>query len=133
MPPNQPAPPLAHQHLISGAQLLEDDERLITVVRKSILVLIGLYLEILAGVAALAALVILLKPSLFADLTSTGSGLLILTLVIALTVFIVVLVTMIYRQNHLLIGDKSLVEVTQRGPFSNKAARLSMSNVEDVS
>jgi hypothetical protein len=116
------------------AQLLEPDEHVLNVVHKSIIVLIGLYLEVIAAVAAFGFLLYILSPATIARLFDGSAGsLLILSLVVALIIVILVLLTNIYLQNELVINDKSLIEVTQRGPFSNKAARLSFSNVEDVS
>lgn len=131
MPPPTNPPPLP----AVAEQMLEDDERVLLIIHKSIIVLIGLYLEIIAGVAALTGLVAVLAPGLFNDLTSRSSNslLAIASLFTTLVILILILVTYIYLQNKLLITDRSLIQITQRGPFSHKAARLSFSNVEDVS
>ena len=132
--PSATAPPA--KAIPSAAwQLMEDGERILRVVHKSLIVLFGLYLEVLAGVAAFAALLWLLRPDTFDELVSSPSAtaLLIGILLVALVTFILILVTFIYLANQLIITDRSLIQVTQRGPFSNKASRLSFSNVEDVS
>jgi uncharacterized membrane protein YdbT with pleckstrin-like domain len=51
----------------------------------------------------------------------------------ALVFFILFLATYIYRQSMLIVTDKSLIQIMQRGLFVRKVSRLSMSNVEDVS
>jgi uncharacterized membrane protein YdbT with pleckstrin-like domain len=115
--------------------MLEPGEHILTVVHRSIIALIGVYLEIIAGVAALVALILVLSPNTFRDISngSSNSLLAIAVLFIALVIIILALVTYIYLQNKLLITDRSLIQITQRGPFAHKASRLSMSNVEDVS
>jgi membrane protein YdbS with pleckstrin-like domain len=114
--------------------MLEPGESIITRVRKSIVVLIGLYLEVLAGLGALVAVVAVTAPNTFSKLINGSDPLLMAAaiLVVALVIFILTLVTMIYLQNQLLLTDRSLILLTQKGPFGNTASRLSFSNVEDV-
>ena len=140
MPPTNQAPAQAVKAVPTVArQLLEDGEQPIMVVRKSIIVLIGLYLEVLLGVAAFAALLWVIRPATLDDLidglivSQSPASFAIAVLVVALIAFILLLVTLIYLANQLIVAERSLIQVTQRGPFSNKAARLSFSNVEDVS
>jgi hypothetical protein len=120
---------------VVARQLLQDGETILMVVRKSAVVLVGLYLEILIAVGAFVAVFLIGTNRAPSDLVAarTVSSLAILVLVVALVVFILILVTFIYLENELIITDKGIIQVTQRGPFSNKAARLSIATVEDVS
>jgi hypothetical protein len=115
--------------------MLEPGEAIITIVHKSIAALLGIYLEIAAGVGALVALVVVLAPGTFSNLTARSSGMLLLIAILftTLIIFIVILVTYIYLQNKLLITNRGVIQITQKGPFGHKAARLSISSVEDVS
>jgi hypothetical protein len=134
MPPIKVKTDSGHKIPETVAQLLEPDEHVLNVVHKSIIVLIGLYLEVVAAVVAFGFLIGVLSPNTVTRLfDGSAASLLILILVVALVIVILVLLTNIYLQNELVINDKSLIEVTQHGPFSNKASRLSFSNVEDVS
>jgi hypothetical protein len=128
-------PPQSTKPLPAAArQMLETNERVIRVVRKSLVVLIGLYLEILAAVVALVAILLVINSQTVTDLITSQSvtSLIIAVLLVALASMFFILVTFIYLANQLVITDRSLIQVTQRGPFSNKASRLSYSNVEDV-
>ena len=114
--------------------MLEPGEHVLTIVRKSLIVPLGLYLEILAGVAALAALIVVLSPGTLNDLTNGSTlGLAVVTAFVTLIALLLLLVTYIYLQNKLIITDRGIIQITQRGPFSHKASRLSIASVEDVS
>jgi len=136
MPPSNGAPAQPVKPVpMAAQQLLEDGEQVLMVVHKSIIVLIGLYLEVLLAVAAFVGLFLVTRPTTLDDLIASQSvtSLIIAVLIVTLIVFILVLVTFIYLENQLIITTRSLIQVTQRGPFSHKASRLSFSNVEDVS
>src|ERR1041385_6137718 len=107
-PPRSSPPPI-------GEAMLEPGEKVLTVVHRSIIALIGVYLEIIAGVAALVALLLVLSPGTLHDLSnhSSSSLLIIAILFIALMIILLFLVTYIYLQNKLLITDRTLVQITQ--------------------
>jgi len=129
--PPAPAPPKVEPGI---SDLLEPGESMLMVVRRHPIGIILIYLEVLLGVGALAALLIFVAPGSFKDLSKESNRLLIAGVVLAIGVLIFVLfvATYVYRQCRLIITNKSLVEVFQRSLFSRNISRLSMSNVEDV-
>jgi hypothetical protein len=115
--------------------MLEPGEQILTVVHRSVIGLIGIYLVAFLAVAALTTLAAVISPSTFNTSSATISGPLsaIIILSAVLLVLILFTATYIYRQSRLLITDRSLVQIMQRTLFNRKVSRLSMSNVEDVS
>ena len=105
-----------------------------TVVRRSVIGLVGIYLVAILAVAAITTLVIVLSPGTFQTSSATISGPLsaIILLAAVLLVLILFTATYVYRQSRLLVTDKSLVQILQKTLFIRKVSRLSMSNVEDV-
>jgi uncharacterized membrane protein YdbT with pleckstrin-like domain len=115
--------------------LLNKDEHLVTIVHRSIIGIVFIYLEAFAAVAALLALFFLAFPDIFSGLSSQSSMLVAAGAVFALALlfFILFIATYIYRQSELLVTDRNLVQIMQKGLFVRKVSRLSISNVEDVS
>jgi hypothetical protein len=133
-PPVTP-PPLHGVSPNAAADMLEAGESIITVVHRSIIGLIGIYLVAFVAVGAITTLVIVLSPDTFNTSSATISGELsaIILLSAILLVLILFTATYIYRQSRLLITDRSLVQILQKSLFIRKVSRLSMSDVEDVS
>src|SRR3569833_2970 len=115
-------------------KLLEPGEHLVTVIRRHPIGIIGIYLEMMAGIAGIVTLVVLAIFVFFASLSGSAKGLIAggAVFVIAFLVLILLISTYVYRQCRLVVSDKSVVQVLQRALFSRKISRLSMSNVEDV-
>jgi uncharacterized membrane protein YdbT with pleckstrin-like domain len=121
--------------LSSEIALFNSDEHVVTVVHRSIIGLVYIYLFALAAVVALIALAVLAFPSIFSSL-SDNSNMLVLAgtvFAVALIFFILFIATYIYRQNKLIVTDQNLIQILQGGLFARKVSRLSVSNVEDVS
>lgn len=114
--------------------MLEPGENVLTVVRRSIIGLLGIYVVAFLAIAAMVALVITLSPDTFDTSSATISGPMsaIIVLSVILLVAILFTATYIYRQSRLLVTDRSLVQIMQKTLFIRKVSRLSMSNVEDV-
>ncbi len=141
MPPaNQPGPaptvppPIAGLPKSADSDLLEPGETVLTVVRRSIIGLVGIYAVAIVAVAAIVTLAVVLSPGTFKTSSTTISSS--LTAVIAIAALLLALIlftaTYVYRQSRLLVTDKSLVQILQKTLFIRKVSRLSMSNVEDV-
>jgi uncharacterized membrane protein YdbT with pleckstrin-like domain len=148
MPPNNTSPstpppvtnqnnehPLDAELLPSERRMLNADEHVVTVVHRSVIGLVYIYLEALAAAIALIALAILAFPDLFSSLSANSNILLMMGAVfsIALVFFILFIATYVYRQSKLIVTDQNLIQISQNGLFSRKVSRLSVSNVEDVS
>ena len=133
-PPPAP-PPLAGVSKSSDDDMLEPGECILTVVRRSIVGLLGIYLVATAAVLAILALVVALSPDTFDTSSVNISPALSAIIVVGAVLLVLILFTAthVYRQSRLLVTDKSLVQVMQKTLFNRKVSRLSMSNVEDVS
>lgn len=120
---------------VAEREMLDPNERVVTIVRRTFAGIVLIYLETLAAILALAALVILAFPGLFSSLSANSAAWLFAAGVFALALifFMLFLATYIYKQSKLIVTNKNLIQVLQRGLFSRKVSRLSMSNVEDVS
>jgi membrane protein YdbS with pleckstrin-like domain len=114
--------------------MLNADEHVVTIVHRSVVGLVFIYLEAFGAVAALLALAILAFPDLFSQLSGNSNMLLAAAAVfaIALVFFMLFLATYIYRQSKLVVTDQNLIQILQKGLFVRRISRLSMSNVEDV-
>lgn len=114
--------------------MLEPGECVLTVVYRSMIGLVAIYLVATIAVAAIFALIIVISPDTFDTSSATISGPLsaIIIMAAALLVLILFTATYVYRQSRLLITDRSLVQIMQKTLFNRKVSRLSMSNVEDV-
>ena len=134
VPPAAP-PPLTGLSKSPEADMLEPGETVVTIVHRSVIGLVGIYLVAIAAVVAIFGLVITISPDTFNTSSDNISPALsaIMILGAILLVLILFTATYIYRQSRLLITDRSLVQITQKTLFNRKVSRLSFSNVEDVS
>jgi uncharacterized membrane protein YdbT with pleckstrin-like domain len=133
-PPAAP-PPLKGLSTRSDTDMLEPGESILTVVHRSIIGLVAIYLVAIVAVAAIFSLLIAISPDTFDTSSASISPELSAIIVVgaALLVLILFTATYIYRQSRLLVTDRSLVQIMQKTLFNRKVSRLSMSNVEDVS
>ncbi len=138
MPPEQPTAQPAAQNGItsrnSAEDLMEPGENLLAIVRRHPIGIVFIYLEALAGVAAITVLFLTVSPETVQNLSAQGQRYLIAGIVFGLAalVFFLFVATYVYRQNRLLITDRSLVQITQKSLFLRRIARLNFENVEDV-
>lgn len=117
------------------AGMLKPGEQILFIVRKHLIGIVAIYLQILAAVLAMLAIGYVAAPS-FADSLSNDSYRFILAGVIialALMVLILLIATYVYRLSVLIVTDQSLIQVIQSGLFGRKVSRFTMSDVEDVS
>lgn len=115
--------------------MLEPNERPLAVVRRHVIGIIGLYLGVLAGAAAIIAFFTLVTPDLFDNLSNQSWRFLLAGIILALAILILFLfvATYVYRQSRLMITDRNLVQIWQKSLFIRKVSRLSIATVEDVS
>jgi uncharacterized membrane protein YdbT with pleckstrin-like domain len=133
-PPPTP-PPLTGVSSHADEDMLEPGESILTVVHRSPIGLVGIYLVATAAIIAIVGLVVALSPSAFDTSSYNISPALSALILVSATLLVLILftATYIYRQSRLLVTDKSLVQIMQKTLFNRKVSRLSMSNVEDVS
>jgi uncharacterized membrane protein YdbT with pleckstrin-like domain len=135
--PTPPAAPPPIQGLSSRREedMLEPGENILTVVHRSVIGLVGIYLVAIVAVVAIFVLLIAISPDTFDTSSASISPQLSAIMVVAAILLVLILftATYIYRQSRLLVTDRSLVQIMQKTLFNRKVSRLSMSNVEDVS
>ena len=133
-PPPEAPPPIVGISKSADADMLEAGESILTVVHRSVIGLIGIYLVTIAATAAIVILTITLAPDTFNTSNANISPALSAIIIVAAILLVLILftVTYVYRQSRLLVTDKSLVQIMQKTLFIRKVSRLSMSNVEDV-
>ena len=133
-PSPEPAVAVPPQHLSADAQVLEPGEHIVTVLCRHPIGIIAIYIETLVGIIAVVALTMVLAPNFLDNLSGQKYRLFLAAVVLAfaLAALILFVATYIYRQSRLIVSDKSLVKILQRGLFIRKISRLSMSNVQDV-
>ena len=136
--PPQPAPvappPLAGISHSAQDDMLEPGESILTVVHRSLVGLVAIYLVAIVAVGAVVVLFITLSPDTFDTSSNNISPQLSAIIIVAAILLVLILftATYVYRQSRLLITDRSLVQIMQKTLFNRKVSRLSMSNVEDV-
>jgi len=118
----------------ADSRKLNDDERLVVVIKKHPIGLFGIYSEMIVGVGVLIAMVLLGIFSFFSDGSHLTKGLIATSsvFVIGALVFFLVLAMVVYRKSQLLVTDKGVVQIIQKAPFNRTTSRLSMADVEDV-
>lgn len=118
-----------------GIAAVNKDEQLHADIKRHPIGLIIIYVQVVIGFLATAALLYFLFPT-FNQNNSNGAVpafiWIALLLVAVVTLLLLVVVTQIYNQNHLIITSKNVTQVFQRGLFSRQVSELSMANVEDV-
>lgn len=140
-PTNPPAPDDTHSQLgrmaVSNSdltKLLEPGEHLVTVVQRHPIGIIGIYIEMFAGIVILGVLMVFALSGTFGKLSGSTEALIASggILVAGFLAMILMISVHVYRKSRLLVADRSLVSIVQSALFSRKIARLSMANVEDV-
>ncbi len=116
------------------AHVLLPDEKLLFVLRRHIIGIIYIYLQVLGSVLAILAIGFFAAPTIFDSLSDNAFRVILAlgVMAIALMVFILLIATYVYRLSMLIVTDISLVQVVQSGLFVRKVSRFTMSDVEDV-
>jgi hypothetical protein len=133
-PPATPPPITPKTPNPANDDLLEPGEQVITVVKRSVMGLVGIYLVAFLAVAAITTLLVVLSPGTFKTSNADISGQLSAVILVSAILLVLILftATRLYRQSKLMVTDRSLVQVMQKTLFNRKVSRLSMANVEDV-
>lgn len=119
----------------SEDDLLENNEVVVDIVKRHPIGLIYIFLAAFAGLFAVIAVAGLSFSDTFRQSSSESVGLVagIAVLVLGLVGFMMLIIISVYKKSQIILTDRSLVTIVQRGIFNRKVSRLSMSNVEDVS
>jgi uncharacterized membrane protein YdbT with pleckstrin-like domain len=135
MQPEDASPPAAKPVQAKWARnlLLDPDEQIMVSTRRSIIGLIFIYLEVIIGTVALLGLgywLFIRDKSLSPQ--DAGFATLATILILSIVVLILLIVTITYRANRLIITNKAIMQTIQSGVFQSRISRLSMTDVEDV-
>jgi membrane protein YdbS with pleckstrin-like domain len=119
----------------ADTEMLEPGEHIVTIVHRHPIGIVAIYIETFVGIITLVVLTMVLARGFFQDLSGETyrlflAGVIVGIMLLALILFVA---TYIYRQSRLIVSDKSLIQILQKGLFIRKISRLSMSNVQDVS
>ena len=134
MNPDTSQPPVASPANPKSV-LIESDETVLAIVKKHWMGQLAIILVSFSALISLLVLAVVLGADSSSGMDHTTYGLVmgVGVLVVGILMFMLFIVTFIYGQSRLTITDKSLVQIIQASFFNRKVARLSMSNVEDVS
>ncbi len=109
-----------------------DEVKLAEIVKHPIGIII-VFLETAVGLIAGLLLSYFLIPSVLSD---TDAAFMIANIfasaVVGVAIIILIIATIIYRQNRFVITDRNITQTLQYGLFSRKVSQLNLANVEDV-
>ena len=112
---------------------VDNDEKKLCEVAKHPFGIIILYVQAVVGVIGGIALSFYLLASLVEDGDNAyRMAVGIAILVILITVVMLILATIVYRQNRLVVTDRNITQTLQYGLFNRKVSQLNLVNVEDV-
>ncbi len=113
-----------------------DGETKVTEIHKHPFGIIILYIQTIVGLSIALGLMYLLLPQF---VTEENSSLLhtilgtITLLAVGITLLVLFLASIIYQRSYMIITDKNVTQVLQKGLFTRQVSELSMANIEDVS
>jgi membrane protein YdbS with pleckstrin-like domain len=117
------------------ARVLVPGEQLILNIHQHVIILLKYgFFTILACMVFLVSAGFLFKSITVIDATTMRLIIIILAALTVIIMFIILyVISMAYAQTILVITDRSVVQVVQKGLLFHKVGRLSMADVEDVS
>jgi uncharacterized membrane protein YdbT with pleckstrin-like domain len=114
---------------------VSEGEKTLFETRKHPFGIISLYLGAGIGLLGALGLILILLPQLVSpESQGTANGILgILAIMgVVFTAVVLLIATYIYRQNRLIVTDRNITQVIQRGLFNRQVSELPMANVEDI-
>ncbi len=112
---------------------LDTDEIKLCEVSKHPFGIFSIYFGVFFGLVASVGLVFFLLPGLVDDIDQAFNiAILIGFILMLLAVLVLLLATVVYRQNRLIVTDRNITQILQYSLFSRKVSQLNMLNVEDV-
>lgn len=113
--------------------VVDVDEQKLCEIAKHPFGIILFYIQVFIGVIIALGLMFFLIPTVMEDTDQAFVVALILSgVTIALATMMVVLATLVYRQNRLIVTDRNITQILQYGLFNRKVSQLNLVNVEDV-
>lgn len=121
------------QTMRSTIDYIDEDETKLCEVAKHPFGIVLLYIYSGIGVLFGAGLAYFLLPSVLEDIeTAFLIANLFVGVVVLLAIIVVLLSSIVYRQNRLVVTDRNITQVLQSGLFHRKVSQLNLVNVEDV-
>lgn len=112
---------------------VDSDENKLCEIAKHPFGIMVFYLQAFIGVFITLGLTFFLIPSVIEDTDKAFSIAIIVSFVVMiLAVLMVLIATMVYRQNRLIVTDRNITQILQYGLFNRKVSQLNLVNVEDV-
>jgi uncharacterized membrane protein YdbT with pleckstrin-like domain len=112
---------------------LEPDEQLVVEVTRHPIGILFFYIQAGLGVAVAIALAAFIGPSLNDTFPDADKVLAVGVVFLALIMGLILLVaTSVYRASKLIVTNKHVIQVLQRGVFDRKVSQLSLMRVENV-
>ncbi len=133
MQPQDNPPHLPDRKMIES---VSENETKITEIHKHPIGIIWFYLQTGIGLSIALGLMFLLLPQFITEdnrSTLNTAMALITILSVGVTLLVLFIAGIIYRQNYLIISDKNITQVLQNTLFNRQVSELSMANIEDVS
>lgn len=134
----EPAQPASVPQPIPQAADNDDSEETVLVAYKHLAGLLAVYIEFIFGLLASMALIYFLLPTIMQDTFDVDQStvrivaMIVVYSLIALTILILSLFTIVYRGNRLVLTNKNVRQYTQTGLFHTAVSQLSLANIEDV-
>jgi uncharacterized membrane protein YdbT with pleckstrin-like domain len=120
-----------HSH--TALELVDSDERKLCEVAKHPFGIVVLYIQVAIGMCVALGLSFFLLPTIITDV-NTGIALASVfgIVLIMIAVLVILVATLVYRQNRLIVTDRNITQILQYGLFNRKVSQLNLVNVEDV-
>ncbi len=113
----------------------DPDEQLIATIYRHPFGIVAIYVQVFLGLIAASGLLFFIMPNFVNRDENPGTytwmalGLL---FVAGIMVLILLIATLIYHRNKLVITSKSITQISQIGLFNRKISQLAISNIEDA-
>lgn len=112
---------------------VDADEKKLCEVGKHPFGIIVLYIQAFIGIIGGLGFLFFLLPSVVDDPESIFNAVFIFGFVVlVVTAMIVIAATYVYRQSRLIVTDRNITQILQRGLFNRQVSQLNLVNVEDV-
>lgn len=112
---------------------VDDDEEKLCEVAKHPFGIILLYIQVAVGMLGAIGLILFILPSIVGTSDRAFSIALVAGgVVMLLSLIVVILATVVYGQNRLIVTNRNITQILQYGLFNRKVSQLNLVNVEDV-
>jgi hypothetical protein len=121
-----------HRRPNTMEQVDEDETKLIEI-SKHLIGVVFIYLQVTLGMMVAIGLTYFLLPTVIEDTEQAFFiGSIFAASLVVLAFIAVIFITVVYRQNRLIVTDRNITQVLQYGLFNRKVSQLNIVNIEDV-